>query len=169
MSATEQISEEKECQKKAEILRAIASDMEDMLRKKLEGTDIVDVECAERFGRYVYCEIGRKYMEIVEGFSEYCEEEGLDEDACEEEFMQAYEEELERINEESMIDVRAVISTAMFEIEVEPLPCDGDYCVAGAGVTVFFRGDIEHFADESYRKYWLDKVAEVTVALLREL
>ena len=160
-------------EERVDILRTVAFDLEDILRRKLEGTDISDVECSERFGRYVYCGVGRKYMEIgesvAEGLSEYCEEEGLDEDACEEEFIQAYEEELERINEENVIDVRAVIKTPMFEIEVEALPCDGDYCVVGAGVTVFFRGDIEHFADESYRRYWLDKVAEVTVALLREL
>jgi hypothetical protein len=181
MSAAGQIPEEVECSERVDILRVVASDIEDILRRKLEETDISDVECREYFGRYVACEVGKKYMEIsesvAEGFevycSEICEEENLDEERCsercEKEYEEAYEEELERINEENVIDIRAFITTPECTVRISPLECDGDWCIVGAQVEVVFEGDIAQLKDSAYRSYWLNKVAEVIATILREL
>ena len=90
MSTAQKLNEGKEYWKRVEIMRSVASDMEDVLRRKLEGTDISDVECGEFLGESVVCDIGRKYYAIsgsvAEGFDEYCaelcEEEGLSEEEC---------------------------------------------------------------------------------------
>ena len=181
MSAAEQIPEEREYWKRVEILRKVAWRLEDMLRERLSESGITDVDCGERFGEYVWCAVGRKYGEIsevvAEGFGEYCEEfceeEGLSgeacDSACEEEFYRLYEEELERINEENIINIKANIDTQQFDVTVEPLPCEEDFCIVGAEVTVRFKEDIGHFQDEKYRDYWLSRMAEVIATLLKEL
>jgi len=114
---------------------------------------------------------------VAEGFAqyceEYCEEEGLEEEecdnACEEEFYRLYEEELGKVNEESAIEVDARISSPLFDIEISPLYCDGDYCIAGAEVVVKFKENIENLADSEVREYRLRRVAEVVATILREL
>ena len=181
MSTAQKLNEGKEYWKRVEIMRSVASDMEDVLRRKLEGTDISDVECGEFLGESVVCDIGRKYYAIgesvAEGFEQYCaeicEEEGLDEERCsercEKEYLEAYEEELRRINEENMIDIRAFIETPECTIRVTPLECDGDWCIVGAEVEVVFKGDVAQLGDSAYRGYWLPRIAEVIVTLLREL
>jgi hypothetical protein len=181
MSTTERIPEGEEYWKRVEIMRSVAWRLEDMLRERLKESDIVDVECGECFGRFIRCKVGRKFMEIsevvAEGFGEYCEEfceeEGLSgeacDSACEEEFYRLYEEELGKVNEESAIEVDARISSPLFDIEISPLYCDGDYCIAGAEVVVKFKENIENLADSEVREYRLRRVAEVVATILREL
>jgi len=181
MSAAEVSTEGAEYWRRVGILQVAASELQELLEKKLESADITDVECGEFLGESVVCDIGRKYYAIgesvAEGFEQYCaeicEEEGLDEERCsercEKEYLEAYEEELRRINEENMIDIRAFIETPECTIRVTPLECDGDWCIVGAEVEVVFKGDVAQLGDSAYRGYWLPRIAEVIVTLLREL
>jgi hypothetical protein len=157
---------------RAKIMRNVAYDLEDLLRRRLEETDVSDVECREHFGECVVCKVGRRFYDIgksvAEGFWEYCEEEGLSEEECEEAYWDAYEDELGRINEENVIEVKASIATPTLEVRVEPLECDGDGCIVGATVEVRFK-EVAQLGDEQYRRYWLGRVAEVVATLLREL
>jgi hypothetical protein len=181
MSTAEEVTEGREYWQRVEIVRSAAWALEDMLREKLRESDITDIDCGECLGECIRCEVGRKILElsdaVAEGFSEYCEqlceEENLDEEkcseVCEEEFNRVYEEELEEINEEFMINTRARIDSELFRITIEPLPCEGDYSIVGSEVTVEFKENIEHFKDENCRNYWLGKIAEVISTILREL
>jgi hypothetical protein len=167
--------------KRVEVLQVVAQRLEDVLKEKLEDTDISDIECGEFLGQEVVCDIGRKYYGIAEmvaqDFEWYCaglcEEEGLSEEECEkkceEEFWVAYEEELEQINKENVIGVEASIDASLCAIIIQPLLCDGDDCFVGARVHVSFKVDIEHLKDENYREYLLGKVAEVVSTILNEL
>jgi hypothetical protein len=181
MATTEQIPEEGEYWKRVEILQVVVSELEEYLRRRLEDTDISDIECGEFLGQEVVCDIGRKYYAISEAvaqdFEQYCAElcegEGLSEEECEkrceEEFWAAYEEELEQINRENVIGVEASIDASLCAIIIQPLLCDGDDCFVGARVHVSFKVGIEHLKDENYRKYLLSKVAEVVSTVLNEL
>ena len=181
MSAAEVSTEGAEYWRRVGILQVAASELQELLEKKLESADITDVECGEFLGESVVCDIGRRYYAIsesvAEGFDEYCaelcEEEGLSEEECEErcreEYEKAYEEELERINEEHVIGVEASIDASLCSITISPLPCDGDDCIVGAHLIVSFKVDVAHLEDKSYREYLLGKVAEVVSTILREL
>ena len=181
MSTAQTNAEEKEYWKRVEVLQVVASDLEEYLRRRLEDTDISDIECGEFLGQEVVCDIGRKYYAISEAVAqdferycaELCEEENLGEEECErrceEEFQAAYEEELEQINRENVIGVEASIDASLCAIIIQPLLCGGDDCFVGARVHVSFKVDTEHLKDENYRKYLLSKVAEVVSTILNEL
>jgi hypothetical protein len=89
--------------------------------------------------------IGMKFYEISEavasGFEEYCAREELTEEECYEAYERAYKEELEEISKEHTIPVQGKITVKLSddseaEIEVYPLKCDGDYCIAGLGINI---------------------------------
>jgi hypothetical protein len=90
--------------------------------------------------------IGIKFYEISEAvgsnFEEYCIREGLTDEECYEAYEKAYEEELKEINREHTIPVQGKITIKLddenkAEMEVYPLECDGDYCIAGLGIDIY--------------------------------
>jgi metal-sulfur cluster biosynthetic enzyme len=90
--------------------------------------------------------IGTKFYDISEAvasnFEMYCDERGLTDEECEKAFQQAYKEELNEINEKFAIPVKGKITMKLnenseAEIEVYPLECDGDYCIAGLGIHIY--------------------------------
>ena len=181
MSTAQELNEEKEYWRKVEILQTVASELQELLGRRLEDTDITDVECDEFLGESIVCNIGRKYLALSEVVAqgmeqhcaEVCEEENLSEEECEkrceEEFQATYEEELDRINEEHVIGVEASIDASLCAITVNPLLCDEDDCFVGAQAWVAFKVDVEHLRDKGYREYLLNKIAEVISTILREL
>jgi len=86
--------------------------------------------------------VGVKFDEIsesvAEGFAEYCEEEGLSEEECEQEYIRIYEEELRELNEEHAVYVAGVITLPWATVEVSPKEVVGDYDWAGLLVEVRF-------------------------------
>jgi hypothetical protein len=92
--------------------------------------------------------IGTKFYEISEtvasGFETYCSEEELTEEECEEAYKKAYKEELEEINKEHTIPIEGKITMKLdddseAEIQIYPLECDGDYCIAGLGMHIYVK------------------------------
>jgi hypothetical protein len=87
-------------------------------------------------------QIGTKFDEIsesvAEGFAEYCEEEGLSEEECEQEYIRIYEEELRELNEEHAVYVAGVITLPYATVEISSKEIIGDYDWAGLLVEVRF-------------------------------
>ena len=113
--------------------------------------------------------VGRKFDEIsesvAEGFAEYCEEENLSDEECEQEYIRIYEEELRRINEEHAVYVAGVITLPWATVEVSPKEVVGDYDWAGLLIEV-------HFTDLAPWRYaseelMAEQLAALAVALFR--
>jgi hypothetical protein len=94
----------------------------------------------------IFISIGTKFYEISEAvasnFEVYCTEKGLTDEECYEAYEKAYKEELEEINREHTIPVEGKITMKLnedseTEIEVYPLKCDGDNCIAGLGINIY--------------------------------
>jgi hypothetical protein len=90
--------------------------------------------------------IGAKFNDVSEAlasnFEEYCARKELTDEECEKAYEEAYKEELNEINEQFAIPVKGKITMKLnkdseAEIEVYPLECDGDYCIAGLGVNIY--------------------------------
>jgi hypothetical protein len=129
--------------KQLEILACVADKLEKKLNESITE-DSVEVSIPPSLGmNEIHVIIGKKFMEIsetiAEGFNEYCEEENLTEDECYEAYEEAYLEELKRINEENMINVKGVIETPIVKIEFMPQECEGDYEWSGMYVVVIIK------------------------------
>jgi hypothetical protein len=137
-----------------ETLSCVADKLEKKLNENITE-DSVEVSIPPSLGmNEIHVIIGKKFMEIseavAEGFNEYCEEENLTEDECYEAYEEAYLEELKRINEENMINVKGVIETPILKIEFMPQECEGDYDWSGMYVVVIIKElsfDPEYLAD----------------------
>jgi hypothetical protein len=90
--------------------------------------------------------IGAKFYEISEAVGSnmeiYCAERELEDEECYKAYERAYKEELNEINENFAIPIKGKITVKLnedseAEIEVYPLKCDGDYCIAGLGINVY--------------------------------
>jgi hypothetical protein len=90
--------------------------------------------------------IGTKFYEISEAiapnFEEYCTREELTDEECYKAYEEAYKEELEEINREHTIPVQGKITIKLSndseaEIEIYPLECNKDYCIAGLGINIY--------------------------------
>jgi len=113
--------------------------------------------------------VGVKFDEISagveEGFAEYCEEEGLSGEECEEEFARIYEEELRRINEEHAVYVAGVITLPYATVEISPKEVVGDYDWAGLFIEVTFTDTAPwRYASE---ELMAEQLAALAVALFR--
>ena len=113
--------------------------------------------------------VGVKFDEIsesvAEGFSEYCEEENLSDEECEQEYIRIYEEELRGINEEHAVYVAGVLTLPYATVEISPKEVTGDYDWAGLLIEV-------HFTDLAPWKYaseelMAEQLAALAVALFR--
>jgi uncharacterized coiled-coil protein SlyX len=114
-------------------------------------------------------QIGAKFDEISasveEGFAEYCEEENLSDEECEEEFARIYEEELRRINEEHAVYVAGVLTLPWATVEVSPKEVVGDYDWAGLFIEVTFTDTAPwRYASE---ELMAEQLAALAVALFR--
>ena len=112
-------------------------------------------------------QIGTKFDEISEsvagGFAEYCEEEGLSEEECEQEYIRIYEEELRELNEEHAVYVAGVITLPYATVEISPKEIIGDYDWAGLLIEV-------HFTDlVPWRYVSVEDAAELLVTLTTTL
>jgi hypothetical protein len=114
-------------------------------------------------------QVGTKFDEISasveEGFGEYCEDEGLSDEECEEEFIRIYEEELRELNEEHAVYVAGALTLPWATIEVSPKEVERDYDWAGLLIEV-------HFTDLAPWVYLSEELmaeflAALTVALFR--
>jgi hypothetical protein len=93
----------------------------------------------------------RKYLEISEAVQRSLEDsEALNgepvcitEEECEKVFAEAYRETLKEINQECVIKTNARIELKDYDvtIDVEPYPCDGDYCDCGTLIAIAFKTD----------------------------
>jgi len=150
-----------------EYLRCVADKLEEKLSKELEELH-VNVTYST-WGMELRVEVGTKFMEIseavAEGFDEYCEEEGLDENQCAEAFEEAYLEELERLNEEYAKYVAGILTLSWCTIEVEPREVSGDYDIAGLRVYVHFTtaAPWAHVSEEEF----VELIAAFVAALFR--
>jgi glutaredoxin len=137
-----------------ETLACVADKLEKKLNENITE-DSVEVSIPPSIGlNEIHVIIGKKFMEIseaiAEGFSEYCEEENLTDEECEKAYEEAYLEELEKINEENMINVKGVIETPILKIEFMPQECEGDYDWSGMYIVVVIKElsfDPEYLAD----------------------
>jgi ribosome-associated translation inhibitor RaiA len=90
--------------------------------------------------------VGTKFFEISEALSSdfgiYCAEKELSDEECEKAYQEAYQEKLEEINREYVIQIEGKIEVRVSndsktEIEIYPLKCYGDYCIAGLGINIY--------------------------------
>ena len=132
-----------------ELLQEVAERFEDILKGKLEGTGIVDIGCNWFPEQKVECWVGRRHYADGE------------EAAC--------EEEISAVNEEYVIGVEAFVNAQRFTLTVEPLPCGSCDCLVGAQLRVGFKVGIGKLADEKYREYLLNEIAEVVSIILKKL
>ena len=130
-----------------EKINEIGYKLADKIERQLEN---VSVEYHEFLG-HLLLYVGVKFMEISEAVSEslqytfepdseFSEEENeevdeeiekLNEEQLEALFYERYEEELEEINNQYAVYVNANIQTEKYNIEIEPLECEGDFCLTG--------------------------------------
>lgn len=128
-------------------LNEIGCKLADKIERQLEN---VSVEFHE-FQGHLLLYVGVKFMEISEAVSEslqytfesdseFSEEENeevdeeiekLNEEQLEALFYERYQEELDEINNQYTVYVNASIQTEKYNIEIEPLECEGDYCLVG--------------------------------------
>jgi hypothetical protein len=118
-------------------------------------------------GETLEIHVGTKFDEISagveEGFGEYCEEEGLSDEECEEEFIRIYEEELRELNEEHAVYAAGVLTLPWATVEVSPKEVTGDYDWAGLLIEV-------HFTDLApWRYVSAESAAELLAALAAAL
>jgi hypothetical protein len=90
--------------------------------------------------------IGTKFYEISEAIAsnveQYCARKELTDEECEKAYEEAYKEELEEINRDHTIAVEGRImieidKDSKAEVEIYPLMCNGDYCIAGLGINIY--------------------------------
>ncbi|MCC6005662.1 MAG: hypothetical protein LM590_15090, partial [Thermofilum sp.] len=118
-------------------------------------------------GETLEIQVGTKFDEISasveEGFGEHCEEEGLSDEECEEEFIRIYEEELRELNEEHAVYVAGMLTLPWATVEVSPKEVTGDYDWAGLLIEV-------HFTDlVPWRYVSAESAAELLAALTAAL
>jgi len=150
------------------------SEFAELLREKLERefedkTVLCSNETLTRGELCVACDIGVKFYEIstaaTEGLEEVCEEDNLSEKECEELFEDTVKLRLEEINEEFVYYVKGRIETDTVAIEVYPLECERDYCIAGARIYVILKMPIP----PSTQDFYATLITNVISAVLKDL
>jgi len=113
--------------------------------------------------------VGTKFDEISasveEGFAEYCEEENLSDEECEQEFIRIYEEELRELNEEHARYVAGVVTLPWATVEFSPKEVERDYDWAGLLIEVRFT-DLAPWKYAS-EELMAEQLAQLVTALFR--
>jgi hypothetical protein len=101
---------------------------------------------AHIFFNSIEVEVGVPFAEISEAVSErvseYVKSGEIDEDEAEELYDDWFDEELNWINEEYMINICGRIETEKYVVYFRPSQCGGDYCIAGLEAEIEFKDKV---------------------------
>jgi len=131
----------KEEKKKEEYIEAVRDNLVEKLSERFTDYTIKS-EVEPEIMKITLC-IGVKFLEISEDIASDINEaivEGeITEEEADEAFINAYEEELEWLNEEYVLRVEGKISTPLVEVEFSPKYVEKDYDMAGMLVEIYLK------------------------------